>query len=221
MMDAEVIVGLIAGMLGVGFALLVAIGMPLGLFNRLLAVRPAPERIPATRQSLIESILALNDDRQPWSYALTPDDPRADLIAEWKVADARWWGAFARNAFRRSYRAFVTLDERRRELRIVEESGSVRWTAGAGGAVPTVGWEGRFFRGVILFERSREKAYGLKDLFPLRAGELYGYDFDPWRVKGPLLKLAVEHGWSYCPVVLKSHLGRKPTAPSLPSSLRG
>ncbi len=203
------LVGLLAGLLGAGIAVAVIVGMPLGLFNRFLAVKPQAGVVPVGGEELARAILALNDERLPWSYTPTPDDQRADFVAEWKLTDARWWGVFSRNRLRKTYRAIVALDEAKHELRIVDESASVRWVVGANGPSPTLAWEGSFFRGVILFERSRELAYGLKEVAPLEVGRLYGYDFDPWRVKGPLLRTAIENGWWYCPVVMRSHLGRK------------
>ncbi len=215
-METEALLGLLVGSLGAGFAVLVVVGMPLGWFNRLLVVRPKQGVPPAAKERLLRAILALNDERRPWLYRETPADERADLVAEWKLADARWWGAFSANHFRHAYRASIALDESRRELRIFEETSTVSWTAGATGSVPHVGWEGSFFRGVMLFQRTRVVAYGVKDVLPLRVGELYNYDFDPWRVKSPLLKLAIENGWSYCPVVLRRHLGRKQANERLP-----
>ncbi|MHB1007329.1 MAG: hypothetical protein ACYC3S_17060 [Chloroflexota bacterium] len=209
--DATVtLIGLLVGLLGAGVGVAAVVGIPLGWYNRFLMVSPPRTTFAVSKDTLLAQILALNDDLRPWEYRLTPDDPRADLVAEWKVADARWWGAFSRNRFRRTYRAFVSLDPEKHELRMNEESATVTWTASAGGPAPSIAWEKQFFRGVVLFEHSREVAYGIKDVFPLKVGELYKYDFNPWQVKGPLLRLALENGWSYCPVVLRSQLGKKP-----------
>ncbi|MHB1132922.1 MAG: hypothetical protein ACYC4L_11095 [Chloroflexota bacterium] len=208
-MDTEIMIGAVAGLLGVGLAIGVAVGIPLGWFNRLLAVRANPGAFPLSKAELLERLLALNDEARPWQYRLTPDDPRADLVAEWKLADARWWALFARSGFKRTYRAFISLDGERREVRVNEESSTVSWSGGVDGAVPQIGSQRDYFRGVILFERSRELAFGVKEIFPMDVGKVYDYDFDPWRVKGPLLRLAVENGWHYCPVVMRSQLGRK------------
>ncbi len=203
------ILGLGAGLLGLALGLGVMLALPLGLFNRLLVVRPEPGLPAVARVQLLEAILALNDDRRPWAYRSTPEDRRADLVAEWKLADARWWGAFQRNGLRRSYRAWVALDEATHELRVGEATASVSWSAGTQGLTPAIHWRASFFRGVILFERTREIAYGIRDELPPAVGEIYNYDFDPWRVKAPLLRLALEHGWSYCPVVHRFQLGRR------------
>lgn len=49
------------------------------------------------------------------------------------------------------------------------------------------------------FERTREVVFGLKDEPALAPDLVVAYDFDPWRVKGPLIRAALERGWSYRP----------------------
>lgn len=203
------IVGAVLGVVAAGLGLGVMLAIPLGFFNRFLRVAPETGAAPIAKGRLLAAILALNDERRPWAYRPTPDDPRTDIVAEWKLADARWWGAFQRNGFRRSYRALVALHEPTGELRIAEETSATSWTVGSEGITPIVRWSHRFFKGVILFERAREAAYGVVDELPPRIGEIYSYDFDPWRVKGPLLRLAVENGWAFAPVVHAFQLGRK------------
>ena len=198
------------GLGGVLLGVFVIVAIPFGLFNRLLRVRPAPGITPLSADILLQRLLALDDHQQPWTIRPAPDDRHADLIAEWRIADNRWWGLFQRNSLRRSYRAYIRLDASSHEVRITESSGSVTWSAGTAGVVPQVHWEARFFRGVVLFERAREIAYGLAELLPPRPAEVVAYDFDPWRVKGPILRAAVESGWTYAPVVHAYQLGSKP-----------
>lgn len=198
-MEPRLILSVGVGLLGAMAGLGVMIAIPLGLFNRLLVVGPQTGVAPVSGTELLHAILGLNDERRPWGYRPVPEDARVDLVAEWKIADAGWWGAFNKNGFSRSYRAFVALNEKKHELRISEESSTVSWSMGAQGITPCVQWQGSFFKGVFLFERTREIAYGIKDELPLNIGEIYDYDFDPWRVKAPLL----------CPVVHRFQLGKK------------
>lgn len=208
-MEPGAIIGLGVGIVGAALGLGVMAAIPMGLFNRMLVVRPQSGTAPASKYDLLNRILEQNDERRPWGYRPTPEDRRTDLVGEWKIADARWWGAFNKNGFSRSYRALVALDEGKRELRITEESSTVSWSMGAQGIVPQVRWQRSFFKGIILFERTREIAYGIRDQMPAGIGEIYSYDFDPWRVKAPLLRLAVENGWSFCPVAHRFQLGKK------------
>ncbi|MDP2660208.1 MAG: hypothetical protein Q8R28_05725 [Dehalococcoidia bacterium] len=208
-MEPGLIVAVGVGLLGAGLGLGVMIAIPLGVFNRLMVVHPKSGAAPISKSDLLQAVLRLNDKRRPWGYRPTPDDRRADLVAEWKIADARWWGAFNRNGLSRSYRAFISLNEPKRELRITEESTSVSWSMGSQGVIPSVHWNRSFFKGVILFERTKELAYGVKDELAPGVGEIYNFDFDPWRVKAPLLRLTIENGWSFCPVVQRFQLEKK------------
>lgn len=205
-MDPDLVAMLIGG--GVGLlGALVGISVPVmmfrGSFSRWTATRPSPGIAPVSKEVLLQRLLALNDPSRPYSYR--PDD-RYDIRAEWRLADASWWGALQRNHLSENYLAKIYLHDRFREVRIVEERGRLEWIAGMNGPVPRVAWSRQFFKGIVLFERSREVAYGIKDFIPPDWGAVVDYDFDVWRVKGPILRTAVESGWTFCPVVMESHL---------------
>ncbi|MCL4532068.1 MAG: hypothetical protein M1582_02575 [Actinobacteria bacterium] len=191
------------GLLGVIAGLAVPIMMFRGTFSRWTAVRPAPGTAPLPRDALLQRLIDLNDPRQPFSYRT---DDRFDLRAEWRLADAAWWGFFQKNRLLETYLAKIYLHDRYREVRIVEERGRLQWTGGLQGPVPRVAWQRSFFRGIVLFERSREIAYGFREIAPTQLDRVVDYDFDVWRVKGPILRAAVEAGWTFCPVVFERHL---------------
>lgn len=96
-MEPEVVAGLVggaAGLLGAAAGLWVMVATFRGYFSRFVAVRPDPEVAPVSREELIRRILALNDPARPFSYR--PDE-RYDIRAEWRLADASWWGVLQRN----------------------------------------------------------------------------------------------------------------------------
>ncbi len=200
---ASLIVGGGLGLLGAMAGLAVPILIWRGSFTRWLAARPDAGVAPVSRDELMLRLLALDNPKRPFSYR--PDD-RYDLRAEWRLADASWWGVFQRNHLSASYLARVYLHERHREVRVFESWGRLEWSAGMYGVVPRVSWRRQFFRGVILFRRTKEIAYGIKDELPLDWGKVVDYDFDVWRIKGPILRTAVESGWTFCPVVHEGHL---------------
>lgn len=195
--------GLTIGLLGAATGIAVPIMMLRGTFSKTLAVKPEPGVTPASKDVLLQRLLALDDPQQPYHYL--PDD-RQDLRAEWRIADANWWEFFERNHLEITYRARVYLHEKYREVRIVEEWGRLQWAAGMQGQVPRVSWQKEFFKGVVLFKKSREVAYAFKDELPLDWGKVVDYDFDVWRVKGPILRTAVESGWAFVPCVQEGHL---------------
>lgn len=163
-------------------------------------MRPAPGLAPQGRDALWAAVMALADEHRPWTLRPCPEEPRADFVGEWRLADARWWGLAQRSSLSVAYRAWFAMHEPSHQLRCVEERSSVQWSAGAAGLVPNVSWGASFFRGVILFERTREVILGLRDEPPLEPGTVIEYDFDPWRIKGPVVRTALERGWSYRPV---------------------
>lgn len=195
------------GLLGVFAGLGVMLAIPLGTFNRFLRVRPAPGLTPTPLTALRSAFLAFDDEPRPWTVRTAPAGGRADFIAEWQLANAAWWDVLQRSGLTRSYRVLIRLDEATHEVRVTEQSGSVRWSAGVGGGTPAIHWSASFFRGVVLFERAREIAYGMRDADEPRLDRVVAYDFDPWRIKGPIVRTALEHGWTYAPVVHAFQLG--------------
>ncbi len=205
-MDSDLLAGILGaalGLVGVGAALWVVVAMQRGTFSRWTASRSEQGIAPVSREVLLQRLLALDDPSQPFSYR--PDE-RYDVRAEWKIADSTWWGLFQKNRLSETYLARVYLADRFRELRIVEERGRLEWSAGTAGLVPRVSWNRRFFKGIVLFERSREIAYGIADPRTMEPGKVVDYDFDVWRIKGPILRTAVESGWTFCPVVSEGQL---------------
>lgn len=190
------IVGAVAAIIAVGVMLWIWTGK----ITDLLVVRPAPGIVPSSRDDLWAILMTLSRDDHPWVVRPCPEEPRAHFVAEWRIADARWWGLAQRNGLSSAYRAWFALDERVHELRCTEEETSVRWSAGTQGLVPAVAWERSSFQGIVLFQRTREMVAGLREEPSLSPGVVVSYDFDPSRVKGPIIRSALEHGWAYRPV---------------------
>ncbi|MBI2983686.1 MAG: hypothetical protein HYY42_05865 [Chloroflexi bacterium] len=190
----------VVAVLAVVAAVVVMWAIASGKISDLLVVRPAPGIAPVGRDDLWFAEMALAREEHPWTVRPCPEEPRAHFVAEWKLADARWWGLAQRNGLSSAYRAWFAIDERRHELRCTEERSTVRWSAGAQGPVPAVSWSASSFQGIVLFERTREIALGLRDEPLLSPGVVVDYDFDPWRAKGPIVRIALERGWSYRPV---------------------
>ena len=208
-MELAGLLGGLAGLLGAAAALWVVTSTFTGGFTRFLVVRPKPDTSVSSKEQLLQAILALNHPDLPYRFARDQTVPAADLLAEWKLADATWWGIFNKSGFSRHYRLLLYLDGNNHEVRATEETASVSWTAGALGPTPSASWQKTFFKGIILFERSWERAYGITEVKPFRVAEAYAYDFDPWRVKGPVVRATVEHGWAYCPVIYRYQLRRQ------------
>jgi len=198
---AFTLVGLAVGILGAAFAVGVVMAVLRGSFSRVLAAKPPAHVAPVGRQELIERLLALDDPAQPFHYRT---DSQYDLVAEWRIADASWWGFFSRYRLQETYRAKICLNEAHREARVLEERARVRWVGN--GSQPSVSWEAHRFQGVVLAERTREVEYGFRRPLSPDWGRVVDYDFDVWRVKGPIRDTVLASGWIFCPVTRESHL---------------
>lgn len=193
------ILGLAAGLFGalLGIA---AIIYALGYFEY-LGGKKKPTILPISKEKLRQKLLALNSaDLQ---YIIKPD-AKTDLFVEWKIVDAAGYAILSKERLSKTYRASLLLDESRKAARHCEETGSVRWLAGADGPLkPRVAFEKSYFRGRILFQKSWEVQYGIKE--DGTPGKIYEYKFDVNRVRDPIVKTIEDNGWEFVPVVRKEH----------------
>ena len=195
-MDTGTIVGVAMGLVGVALALGVPLAMWRGTFSRWLAVRPGASASQACDAGTLRTrLLALDDPDQPFSYTQAPD---GTLVAEWRIADATWQQFFARFHATETYRATLALDPAHREVRALEHRTSTR--TGPGEASVSS------FQGVVLFKRSRHRQWALTGRLPVVPRDALSFDFDVRRIKGPLIETTLACGWTWVPVILRSHL---------------
>ncbi len=161
-----------------------------------------------SRQALKDKLLALNSVESP--YELKPNG-ETDLVLEWRIANVNWKGVFARERLKKTYRAFMVLDEARHAVRLFEESAEVRWSANAGSFTPSVHFETEFFKGRVIFQKS----WGIKyNITPdLKFSKVFDYNFDINDVHNPVRNIVETAGWEYVPVVRKSHTTYKSLGP--------
>lgn len=199
-MSVGAIISLIAGIaagVGIYFALR-AVGYFQYMGGRKRSSIPA-----VNKETLIGRMLNLNDPSRPYSIV---ESKATDLVAEWKIADAAWYGIFSKSHFRQSYRAFLMVDEERHAVRCYEELGSLDWVMGTNGLRPVVHYRRSFFRGRILAKKEWGKAYAIKSPEGLEAGKIYDYKFDIDEIRQPIISTVVESGWEWVPVTAKRHV---------------
>jgi hypothetical protein len=198
-MELALILGIAAGLFGalMGIAAMI---YALGYFEY-LGGKKKPKIPQISKEKLKQKLLALNSPDLP--YIIKPD-AKTDLFVEWKIVDATWYAILSKERLSKTYRAYLLLDESRKSARYCEETGSVRWYAGTDGALkPRVAFEKAFFRGRILFQKSWEVQYGIKE--DGTPGKIYEYKFDVNRVRDPIVKTIEDNGWEFVPVVRKEH----------------
>ncbi len=189
----------ILALVAVGAAIWVAL-YAAGFFQYLGGKKISPSAVD--KETLLNRLLALNDPSKPYRI-IQGDD--TDLVAEWNIVDANWYGIFSKNRLSKTYHARLLLDESRHSVRCFEELGSVEWTAGTSGLVPSLHFQKTFFRGRILAQKEWAVGYGIKDVAPLEVGKVYQYKFDINDIRGPIEAAVKENGWEWVPVTVKKY----------------
>lgn len=162
----------------------------MGLFDFLSGTkRPASDTPAASADEVIAALLAINRDSAPFRV-FRINDETSDLLAEWKIVDARWYEVFAKAGISRVFRIRMKLDEAAHELRAVDEEYAVEWRAG----VPTLSRAVSGFRGQKK-EISFGGAYGFTE--ELKPGEIYRYRFNTGEIKSPLQEATLACGWTW------------------------
>jgi len=159
-----------------------------------------------SKEALVNNLLALNDAAKPYHIARGED---TDLVAEWKFVDASWYGILSKSGLRGAYRMNLLLDEARRSVRCYEELGSVTWSAGASGLVPSVHYQKSFFGGRVLYKKEYGKGYGIKEPGSLKFDKVYDYKFDIDDIRQPLIAAVGGSGWEWVPVTARRHAAYK------------
>jgi len=162
----------------------------MGLFDFLTGSKAAPAGV--TRQpkaTLRDAMLALNRPGAP--YVVRDGAPEScDLVAEWKIVDARWYEIFAKASLTKVFKILMKFDEAKGEVRSVDQEWTVEWRAG----VPAVALSAEAFRGQKV-EMSFGTAFAFRET--LEYGKVYEYRFKTGEIKDPLQEVAARNGWGW------------------------
>lgn len=139
--------------------------------------------------TLRTALLALNRDTAPWQVR-DGSAEGVDLVAEWKVVDARWYEIFAKASLTKVFKVLMKLDEAKHEVRSVDQDWTVEWRVG----VPTLSLSAEAFRGQKV-EMSFGTAIGFRE--NLSPGVIYDYRFTTGDIKTPLQETVLAHGWRW------------------------
>lgn len=172
----------------------------MGFFKKIIelftSTRTPDAGVPVQSTSKVkELILALNRPTAP--YTIGPsDDAFADLMAEWKIVDAKWYEIFAKASLQRTFKIYLKFDEEKHEVRALDKEYEVSWSVG----VPTLSFSAKYFRG-----QSQEISFGSAYAFTeeLKPGVVYNYRFDTRELKKPIQDAVTGAGWTYRGVVGK------------------
>lgn len=168
----------------------------MGLFDLFTGRRaPAPGTARLSEGELRAALLSLDRDTSPVVVRPAREgEEGADLVAEWRIADARWYEIFAKAGLSKVAQALLRLDDARSEVRAVQRDWTVEWRAG----VPTLGASAEAFRGRKV-EVSWGKGWAFREE-DLRFGKVYDWTFDTRALLGPLRGAVASGGWAWRPV---------------------
>ena len=163
----------------------------MGLFDFLTGSKAAPAGVARQpRAAVREVLLALNRDTAPW-HVRDGAPEGCDLVAEWKIVDARWYEIFAKASLTKVFKVLMKLDEAKGEVRAVDQEWTVEWRAG----VPVLAVSAEAFRGQKV-EMSFGTAYAFKEDLS-GWGKVYEYRFRTSEIKDPLQEAAGQCGWGW------------------------
>ena len=160
----------------------------MGLMDKLMGSKSAqPGVAPVSVADLRSALLGLSRDTAPWHVRDGAPD-RCELVAEWRIVDAQWYGIFSAYGLSDTFRVKLKFDEGAHQVRNVDEQASVTWRNG----IPFVGksWS----RGQIN-EVEYGRGYGFTEQGDF--GQVYNYKFRSSEIKDPLRDVVTEHGWGW------------------------
>jgi hypothetical protein len=162
----------------------------MGLFDWLTGNKPAPAGIkPQSEADLRSALMAVNRVTAPFRVRDGKEEG-VDLVAEWKIVDARWYEIFAAAGLTRVFKVLMKFDNDKGEVRAVDQAWRVEWRVGK----PLLSVEAERFRG-RQWEKSFEKVWAFRE--DLSFGEVYSYQFDTSEIKQPLIDAAHRAGWGW------------------------
>jgi hypothetical protein len=118
----------------------------------------------------------------------------ADLVAEWRIVDAKWYEIFAKAGLKKGAQVLLRLDAEAGEARNVQRDYSIEWRAG----LPHLAFSAEGFRG-----QKVEMSFGTGFAFreeDLGFGKVYEYRFRTAELVGPLQEVVARMGWTWRPV---------------------
>jgi len=159
----------------------------MGLFG--FGKKPNKNAAVLSEDEVRQRLLALNRETAP--YQITDESSEnVDLIAEWKIVDAKWYEIFAKASLTKVFRIYMKLDEAGHEVRAKDEEYTVEWRAG----VPSLSISASKFKG-----QTTSIEFGTAYAFSeeLKPGQVYKYRFSTSEIKKPIQEAIAACGWTY------------------------
>jgi hypothetical protein len=157
----------------------------MGLFGK----KPDKNTPVLSADEVKQRVLALNRETAPYRI-VDGSAEKADLIAEWKIVDAKWYEIFGKAKLTKVFRIYMKFDEAKHEVRAKDEEYTVEWKAG----VPSLSISAAKFQGQMTSVEFGTAYAFTEELAP---GQVYKYRFSTNEIKKPIQEAAIACGWSY------------------------
>lgn len=164
------------------------------------AIEPDESLQPLPADSLKTQLLALNGENIP--FTVEPAQRGTDLIAQWKYTDVQWAGIMAVAGMSNTARIRMRIDEKQQVVRVIDSSLNISWAASGAGVVKASA-NASWFRGINFYSYDRGmvggiviSANGKPSLQPA-----YSWNFNISEMKNPLIRIVVNSGWKWKPVI--------------------
>jgi hypothetical protein len=157
----------------------------MGLFGK----KPASNVPALPPQEVLTRLLALNRPTAPY-HIMDGRAENVDLIAEWKIVDARWYEIFAKANLTKVFRISLKLNPGKHELRAQDHEYTVEWRAG----VPNLSLAVSSFKGQMTSVEFGSAYAFTEELAP---GLVYKYRFNTNELKKPIQEAVAACGWTY------------------------
>jgi hypothetical protein len=159
----------------------------MGLFG--FGKKPDKNTPVLSAEEVRQRLLALNPETAPYQIR-DGSAEGVDLIAEWKIVDARWYEIFAKANLTKVFRIYMRFDEVKHEVRAKDEEYTVEWRAG----IPSLSIAASKFSG-----QKTSIEFGTAYAFTeeLKPGQVYKYRFNTNEIKKPIQEAVTACGWTY------------------------
>ena len=162
----------------------------MGIFDFLSSKKRPAAGIPLLPgQEVYNRLWSLNRPSAPYQI-IDGRVESVDLIAEWKIVDARWYEIFAKSRLSKVFRIYLKLDESAHEVRAMDREYTLAWSAG----VPQLSLAASAFKGQM---QSVEFGTGYAYTEQLAPGQVYKYRFSTAEIKKPIQEVVTNCGWVY------------------------
>ena len=152
--------------------------------------KKADKNVPVLSVSEVrERLLTLNRETAPYQI-IDGAAQNVDLIAEWKIVDAKWYELFAKAGIKKVFRIYMKFDTDKHHVRGKDEEFSVEWRAG----VPSLSIAASKFQGQMTSVEFGA-AYAFTE--ELKPGVVYNYRFNTSEIKKPIQEVVAACGWNF------------------------